>query len=151
KRAEDELRRSEKSLHEAQTLSETGRWKWNAVSGASIVSPEMGRMFRVNPDDDALTIQYFINWIHPEDRQRVQELFEHSVAQKKDFEADYRIVLTDGAIRHHRTVGHAIVNESGELAEFVGTTVDDTDQWRAKLELERALEELRRSEKSLHE
>jgi PAS domain S-box-containing protein len=149
--AEEALRRSEESLHEAQTLSHTGSWKY-VLSGSITVTPEMARIFGVDSGEHTLGTEYFFNRFHPEDRERVRHLFERSVTQKTDFQADYRIVLPDGAtIRHLHTVGHPIVNESGELIEFFGTTVDVTGHWEARAELERALEELRRSEESLLE
>jgi len=150
KTAEEELRRSEQSLHEAQKLSHTGSWKY-VLSGAITVSPEMGRIFGVDSDDYMSGTEYFFKIFHPEDRKRVENLFEQSVTQKTDFQADYRINRQDGAIRHLHTVGHPIVNQSGDVVEFFGTTVDVTEHWEARTKLEKAFEELQRSEMYLHE
>ncbi|MBV8357999.1 MAG: sigma 54-interacting transcriptional regulator [Deltaproteobacteria bacterium] len=143
KTAEEELRRREESLHEAQKLSHTGSWKY-VLSGPITLTPEMGRIFGVDSGDHTSGTEYFFNRFHPEDRKRVENLFQRSVKQKTDFQADYRIVLPDGAIRHLHTVGHPVVKESGELIEFFGTTVDVTEHWEARAELERALAEIKR-------
>jgi formate hydrogenlyase transcriptional activator len=150
KQADDELRRSERDLHEAQSLSHTGSWKLDLVSGGFAITPELGRMFGIKTDD-IVNREFFFTKFHPEDRKPAEELLERSVTQKTDFETDYRMILPDGMVRHHHTVGHAVVNEAGELVAFIGTTVDNTEQWQAKAELERALEELGRSERDLHE
>ena len=150
KRAEDEWRRSERDLHEAQSLSHTGSWRLDLLSGGFVISPEMARMFGIKADD-TVNSESFFSMFHPEDRKRAEELLEASVRQKTDFETDYRMIRSDGIVRHHHTIGHAVLNESGELVAFIGTTLDDTDQWQAKAELERTLEELRRSERDLHE
>ena len=136
------MRRSEDSLHEAQKLSHTGSWKRDALSGAVTITPEAARIFGVDSGDDSSSTEYFFNRYHPEDRERVEKLFRLSEVQKTDFRTDYRIVRPDGTIRHLHTVGHPIVNKSGELIEFIGTTVDVTEHWQAKAELERALEEI---------
>jgi formate hydrogenlyase transcriptional activator len=152
KQAEDELRRSEESLHEAQKLSHTGSWKYDLLTGAIVLTPEMARIFaEPSSYDGAWSTEYFFNRFHPEDRERVKSLFEVSVKQKTDFQAEYRIVLPDGRIRHLHTVGHPVTKDSGELAEFFGTTVDVTEHWQAKAELERALEEIKQSEEKLRQ
>src|SRR5689334_11530341 len=50
--SEEELRRSEAELHEAQRLSHTGSWKLDLSSGSFSVSPEVFRIFAVNPDKE---------------------------------------------------------------------------------------------------
>jgi PAS domain S-box-containing protein len=57
---------------------------------------------------------------------------------------DYRIVLPDGTIKHLHTIGRPILNESGDLVEFVGTAIDVTAAKQAE-------ETIRRSEAYLAE
>src|SRR6201988_1098361 len=146
-----ELRRSEADLLEAQRLSHTGSWKHDIASGKVTVSPEVYRIFGVGPDEVKSTTEFWLNGNNPEDAKRIKELFEESEIQKTDHEADYRIVLPDGPIRHLHAVGHPVVNESGDLAEFVGTAIDVTEQARARIELEKAFEEIKRLKDRLHD
>jgi PAS domain S-box-containing protein len=142
KRVEKKLRRSEESLLEAQKLSHTGSWRHDVASGAVVVSPEIYRIHGIKPDDDASNAEFFFSEFHPEDRKRVVELFERAEIEKTEFQVDYRIVLPDGTIKHLHTTGHPILNESGDLAEFVGTAMDVTAAKQAE-------EALRRSESYL--
>jgi PAS domain S-box-containing protein len=139
KRAEKKLRRSEESLLEAQKLSRTGSWRHDVATGAITVSPEMCRILDIKPDDDAANKEFFFNRLHPEDRKRVVDLFERAEIEKTEFQVDYRMVLPDGTIKHLHTIGHPVLNESGDLVEFVGTTMDVTVAKQAE-------EALRRSE-----
>jgi formate hydrogenlyase transcriptional activator len=127
KQAEEKLLRSEAFLHDAQRISRTGSWRHDFSSGTIIVSPELNRIFGKTVDEDASTPELNLQRIHPEDRKRIQELFERSEIQKTDFQADYRVVLPDGTIRHVHSIGLPILNESGDLVEFVGTTTDITE------------------------
>jgi PAS domain S-box-containing protein len=144
KRVEKELRRSEEFLLEAQKLSHTGSWRHDIASGAITVSPEIYRIHDIERDDDPSKTEFFFSRFHPEDRKRIEDLFERAEIEKTEFRVDYRIVLPDGTIKHLHTTGRPILNESGELVEFVGTAMDVTAAKQAE-------ETLRRSEGYLAE
>jgi len=152
KRAEGKLLRSEESLLEAQRLSHTGSWRHDIASGAVIVSPEMYRIFDIKPDDDTSNMELFYGRLHPEDRKRVVDLYERAEIEKKThYQVDYRIVLPDGTIKHLHTIGHPVLNESGQLLEYVGTTIDVTEQWQATAKLKEAFEEIKHLKDRLHD
>jgi PAS domain S-box-containing protein len=132
KDVEKKLRRSEESLLEAQKLSNTGSWRHDVVSGGVTVSPEIYRIHDIKPDEDPSNTEFFFNKFHPEDRKRVVDLFERAEREKTAFQVDYRIVLPDGNIKYLRTIGHPILNESGDLVEFVGTAMDITAATQAE-------------------
>ena len=82
--------------------------------------------------------------MHPEDGARVRETYETAQINKHDFAADYRILLPDGTIKHMHTVGHPVMNASGDVLEFAGTGIEMTEQVQARVKLEIAFEEIRR-------
>jgi formate hydrogenlyase transcriptional activator len=143
KRAEEKLRRSEADLLEAQRISQTGSWKHDVLSGTVTVSPEAFRIFGVKPDEDTSTTEFWLSRNHPDDQKRIQELFERSEIEKIDYEADYRIVLPDGSIKHLHAIGHPILNESGDLVEFMGTVMDITERKKAEDKIREQEVELR--------
>jgi PAS domain S-box-containing protein len=143
KLAEENVRRSEASLLQAQRISHTGSWSHNLISGTVTVSPEIHRIFGSNPADNTSSPEFWFDRIHPEDRPTIRELFERSEQGKTEYAADYRIVLPDGTIRHQHSVGHPVLNDAGDLMEFVGTVVDDTEQWQARRELQNVYEEIK--------
>jgi PAS domain S-box-containing protein len=151
KRDDEKLRHREAELLEAQRLSHTGSWKHDIASGRVTVSPEVHRIFGVGPDEVTSTAGFWLSRNHPEDAKRIQELFGESEIQKIDYEANYRIVLPDGAVKHLHAIGHPIVNEKGDLVEFVGTVMDVTEYHRARADLEKAFEEIKRLRDQLHD
>ncbi len=48
-----------------------------------------------------------------------------------------RILLPGGTVKYIHTVGHPVLNASGDLVEFVGTVIDVTERKRAEEERER--------------
>ena len=132
KRAEEAVRRSEAFLAEGQRLSRTGSWAWNASTGELIWSREKFRVLGLEPELTKPSLEVFWERVHPEDRLRLKEAFDSAVRNKKDFEQEYRIVTPDWSIRHIHDVGHAVVNEAGELIEFIGSAMDITDRKRAE-------------------
>ena len=132
KRAEENLRQSEADLREAQRLTHVGSWRQDLKSGKVKVSPEMHRIFQIQPYEDASDPQLYRGRVHPEDRQRVRELFDRCKKEKIAGQAEFRIVLPDGTIRHHHSVGRPILNQAGDAVEFVGTAMDVTERREAQ-------------------
>jgi PAS domain S-box-containing protein len=131
-RAEEALRRSEAYLHEAQRVSHTGSWRHDRVSGVVTTSPEMLRIWGINSDEEALVTGFFFERMHPEDRPVVEQEYVAAQLKKAEFQVEFRIVLPGGAVKNIHTVGHPILNESGDIVEFSGTAMDVTERKRAE-------------------
>src|SRR5713101_7103788 len=139
KRAEEALRRSEAYLTDAQRLTHTGSWAWNVATRQSVYwSQENYRLFGFDPEGGIPPDEAFYQRIHPEDRDRVRrEVFLERPDEGSHFDVDFRIVLPGGAIKYVRSTGHPVRNISGDLLEYVGTSVDVTERKRADEERER--------------
>src|SRR6266851_3982722 len=147
---ERKLRRSEAYLAEAQRLSHTGSWAWDARRREFVFrSPEAHRMLGLDPDEDAVPQRPLWDRVHREDRDRVIEMVRQALREKTGFEGDYRIVLPDGSTRYVHSVGHTVVGHDGEVTELVGTHVDVTEQHLTKGALEKAFDEIKKSEDRL--
>src|SRR5258708_21486706 len=147
KRAEQALRRSEAYLAEAQRLTKTGSWAYNPAAEKLIYwSDEMLRIFGLEPQrsNNVPDRKEFLRLMHPEDRDRFNERIDKAFREKADFAQDFRVVLTDGTVKHIHGIGHPVLDETGNIIEYVGTDVDVTERKRAE-------EKLRRSEADLLE
>jgi len=142
RRAEAELRRSEAHLAEGQRISHTGSWGWNVATGELFWSQEHFRIFGFDPETAKPSYPMFLEKIHPKDRPLVGQTVDQAVRERTDLEMDYRIVLTDGSIKHLQSLGHPVIGESGDLMEFVGTVMDVTERKRAEEALHQAQAEL---------
>src|ERR1700675_243385 len=151
KRAEDALRASEASLLEAQRFTRTCSWKHEVLSGKVTVSAEGLAMYGIEPEDHASSVDFYHRRKHPKDRPEVEQAYAAALLRKTDFEADFRIVHPDGTIKNIRSIGHPILNERGDVVEFVGASIDVTEHHRERADLEKAFEEIKRLRDQLHD
>jgi PAS domain S-box-containing protein len=145
KRAEEALRRSETYLAEAQKLTHTGSWVWAVAEKRALhLSEEWYRVYGFDPNDGIPDWNKPVQRMHPDDRARWQQVFDRAIIEKSDYEADYRILLPDGAVRHIHSVGHPVLDASGKLVQFVGSSSDVTERKQAEEALRQTRADLAR-------
>ena len=150
KRAETNLRRSEAYLAEAQKLSRTGSWAGTAdLLKSTYWSAEMFRIMGLPRRDNPPTTEEMSKHIAPEAWAGILELFETARRKKTACDGEFPMVLPDGSNRVIRIVGHPVLDAAGDIVEFVGTTIDITEQRQARAALEKALAEIKKSEDRL--
>jgi PAS domain S-box-containing protein len=138
KLAQEKLQRSESYLAEAQKLTHTGSWVWDVRKQEVLYcSEEMYRIYGLDPRKSAPTRENFRQRIHPDDRGWTTKQMDEAMRGKVDSFGEYRVVLPDGTIRYLSSSGHPVVDEHGELIEWVGTAVDVTERKRTELERRR--------------
>ncbi|MEW6130848.1 MAG: PAS domain S-box protein [Acidobacteriota bacterium] len=134
KRAEEEVRRSEE------------RYRSLALSTSQIVwtlDPQ-GNLTSITNIENTLGDEYDpFNWlisIHPDDRERVAKKFEEGLRHQVPFDVEYRQIHLDKT--YHTYIANAvpIIEETGTVREWVGSSLDITE--RIRLE-----EQLRQSQK----
>ena len=126
-----DLVRSEAFLSEGQRISHTGSWSWTLSTGKVVWSEEHRRIFGHDPEKEGPPdFQLFLGRLHPEDRAFVQQVLDIAIRDRAGFACDFRIVLPDGLVKYVHGVGRPIVRESGEIDEYIGTTIDVSEQKR---------------------
>ena len=145
-RVEEALRPSESYLAEAQRLTHTGSWAWQVAGSVALhLSEEWYRLYGFDPEKSPPTREERVQRVHPEDRAKWQGAVDRAIAETSGFEMEFRILLPDGTVKYIHTVGHPVLNASGDLVEFVGSSTDITERKRA----EEALEALRQAQADL--
>src|SRR5246500_2481456 len=131
-----ELRRQQAYLAEAQSLTHSGSWACNLVTREIFhSSDENARIYGFDPSQGPIPFDSYYSTIFPEDEPVLKAKLENAISSGADYDVEFRIQRTDGAIRSLRGIGHH--NPSQEIGEYVGITMDITDRKRAEEERER--------------
>jgi PAS domain S-box-containing protein len=139
KRAEQNLRRSEAYLAEAQRLTQTGSCAIHGTSRETLYwSEEMFRLFGFDSQQGLPKFEQWVQRIHPEDRDKFKLASDRALLKKLDCDVEFRIVKPDGTVRHIHGVSHPALSPDGELLQVVGTMIDITERMRAEEALKRS-------------
>ncbi len=148
-KAERALRASQASLAEAQRIAHLGNWELDLGSNALTWSDEIFRIFELEPGAFGASYEAFLDTVHPEDRERVDQAYRDSVRDRTPYDIVHRLALPDGRIKIVRERGETRYSPEGQPLRTTGTVQDITEQEVAEQErrrLESELQHLQRLE-----
>ncbi|MDV6030903.1 MAG: PAS domain S-box protein [Phycisphaera sp. RhM] len=137
KRAEDELRLSEKRLSEAHRVGQIGSWEWDMTADTTWWSAELYRLCGVDPQQFTPSLESFFELIVPDDRQSVRNHAQATIEHGEPFEVEYRINLNDFH-RFHVCTAELLRDDTGQPRRLLGTVRDVTEQRQLQRELRRS-------------
>lgn len=125
------LKESEKCLAEAQKIAHLGSWNWNIVSNELYWSDEIYRIFGLSPQEFGATYDAFLSYVHPEDRDCVNNAVKGAL-EGKPYSIDHRIILKGGEERIVHEQGEVIFENGNVPVRMAGIVQDITE--RKKIE-----------------
>jgi signal transduction histidine kinase len=141
--ADLDLRASQHALEEAQRISQTGSWSWNSHTNAVTGSAEFLRVYELSPGED-FSYEVLARRIHHDDYAAFEQALLQAAANREVFKHQYRIVKSDGTIRHLNAEGHPSFDVSGNFV-LSGVVSDVTEYRQAAEALQAAQMQLARS------
>ena len=140
---QEKLERSEAYLAEAQRITHTGSWAWRVAGGDAVhLSDEWYRIYGFDPEKGMSAWEERMQRIYPEDRAKWQQVIDRAIRERSDYEVEVRILLPDGTVKYIQTIGHPVLNVSGELTQFVGSSMDISASKRSEEALRQAQADL---------
>ncbi|QKD81323.1 PAS domain S-box protein [Thermoleptolyngbya sichuanensis A183] len=144
--SEEALRQSEELQRMALSAAKMGAWDWNVLTGEENWSEEAERIFGLEAGQFTRTYADFFEFIHPEDRDRVNEAQARSLQDGADYAPEYRVLLRDGSLRWIASRGRVLRDAEGNPTRLVGVTMDITERKRSELALAESERRLRAAE-----
>ncbi|MBI3569831.1 MAG: PAS domain S-box protein [Gammaproteobacteria bacterium] len=143
-RAEAERRASEQTLQRTLDAAHIGHWNLDLVTHAAIRSRRHDQIFGYEEPPADWSYEKFLTHVHPEDRGRVDRLFQAGVAAKTLWDFECRITRHDGALRWIWGHGNVFTNTAGEPVRMLGMVSDITGRKQAEEERRQSEEKFSR-------
>jgi len=134
RRSEEALKQSQFYLSEGQRLAHMGSWAFN--DSGHYWSDELYKIYGLDPQNGAPTVEQYLELIHPQDRTSMAESIKRMQEEHCGFDQIERIVRPDGQLRYIRAVAIPVI-EQEVFKGFIGTTMDVTEQELLTQELRR--------------
>jgi len=159
KLAQDQLRKSESLLAQAEEIAKLGSWEMDTIHSTFTCSTEFFRMLGLEPLIGSIPSEDVWSLIRLEDPAAAKEALQKAVASNTPLEHFSRYVMPDGRARVLHTRAIPLAGASGQVTRFVGFNHDITEQKRVEDDLRRLSrqlltlrsEEQRRLARELHE
>jgi PAS domain S-box-containing protein len=155
----EQLERERARLVEAQEVAKIGSWEAELQTLNVTWSEQTHRIFETDASLFHPTRTKFCEFIHPEDRAKVDSAFVASLDKRSPSTVEYRIVMPDGRVKILEERWQAFHDEEGKPVRVAGTCRDITERVWAEEELRRLSgqllrlqdEERRRIARDLHD
>jgi PAS domain S-box-containing protein len=132
--AEKKLDIVQTQLTHTLTNSSIGTWYWDIKRNKIFTDDNLARMFGLASEDskNGLPLKVFLDSIHPDDRQRVNDEIDDALKTKGQFESEYRTFNHVGDVRWVIVRGKIEIDAAGSPEKFPGVIVDITDRKTAE-------------------
>ncbi len=133
--AREALRRSEERNVVARKAARLGCWEWDIQRGNLTWSEEIEPMFGMVPGSFAGSYESFLQAVHPEDRELVQQAVEDCLANGGEYDNEHRILWPDGTVRWVSELGDVERDAGGQPTRMLGMVRDVTERRQAELKI----------------
>jgi PAS domain S-box-containing protein/putative nucleotidyltransferase with HDIG domain len=113
---------------EAEHVAKLGSWRLDLSDGGLVWSPEMYRIFGVDPSEDLDLAAVTERYIHPDDRAFVRELNKSVFETGMPRPARYRVMRSDDTVRWVQAQGRQVLDAAGHAIALVGFVQDITER-----------------------
>jgi PAS domain S-box-containing protein len=145
KRAEENLRASERRLEMALEATELGTWfvdrRFDTITFSATAKAIFGRA-----PDDQLTFKELIELIHPDDRERVFDATRKALRNHEAYQIEHRVIWPDGSVHWVAVRGRGAYGADGQLLYVDGVTLDLTERKQLEESLRSQTEALREAD-----
>ena len=131
--SDDPLLKSEEWLKLAAIGSPMGLWYWNEETRHVFFDAKAREIFGLEAVGE-YPLETCYRCLHPDDRQRVEEVWRHQLEKRLPYDLEYRTVRPDGSIRWVHALGSGYYDELEKPLRMVGVVFDITERQEADQE-----------------
>ncbi len=150
-----QLQRQHTQMEEAEAIFKFGSWECNINESHFRCSEGLFNLLELDSShypQSIVPLDFYPDFVHPEDVQRVREYARQVLAEKKPFyEIEHRIVDSTGVTKNVMLRARVQYDENGRMQRAIGVTADLTEIETYRRELERQVAALNRSNQELEQ
>jgi PAS domain S-box-containing protein len=144
KASEKKIADSELRLSESQAVAKIGSWETDLSSLKVTWSRETYRIFELDPEKFQPTHTTFLEFVHPDDRQKVDAAFNASLPDGQLNIIEHRIITPSGKVLWTEERWYVSVNSGGAGLRAFGTCQDITDRKNIENQVTETTSEVRK-------
>ena len=137
KQAEHALRVVSDRLQVATEAAGIGIWDWDVGRDELVWDDSMYDLYGIRREDFGGAYEAWTKALHPEDADRVNKAIQSALRGEKEYNEEFRILRSDGSIRHIQAGARTTLDADGKPLRMVGVNYDITERKRAEEELRR--------------
>ncbi|UKN01826.1 ATP-binding protein [Paracrocinitomix mangrovi] len=115
-------------LEKAQEIGKIGTWDLDLLNNQLYWTKQNYIIFNVDPDTE-LTYELFLEKVHPDDKDFVNEKWTEALERKSNYNIEHRLLI-DGKVKWVKEKCEFEFNEDGIAVRAVGVSQDITEQKR---------------------
>lgn len=142
--AERNMAEQMKRVEQYERIAKIGHWELEVASNCLFWSDEIFHIFETDKSAFNANYEAFLDAIHPDDRNRVNDAYIKSLSDKQPYAITHRLLMKDGRVKHVQEQCVTEFDQDGKPLISRGTVQDISD-------LARAQEKITASEKLLRD
>ena len=129
------LREREEHLRLALDATQLGIYDWDLVINRMVFSPQQEWHWGFEPGEFDGTYDAFMSRVHPDDRPTLAAEIARSMAERRRYSCEMRVVWPDWSVHWVIGLGECIFDAAGRAVRMTGGTMEITDRKRAEADL----------------
>ncbi len=127
-KTQKKLKENEFRLKKAQRIAHIGYWNYDHINKKHYWSDELFRILNMLPKEIQESYETYSDNIHPDDKDRFQEIHFYAIEFKKPFNISYRLLFNDSSIKYVQHIVEFGFDPSSNTSNYFGTVQDITSK-----------------------
>ena len=121
------LKKSERLYKQTEAIAKMGNWTWDISTGNLEWTDELYHIYGLD-ENEKITLETFRQFIHPDDKERVEHGLENIEKENKQ-DYTFRIITRQGREKYIRSISKTIFKKNIPVL-IIGTEQDVTEQYK---------------------
>lgn len=126
-KAEEELKKRELQLKEAQAIANVGSWEWDIERDKVTWSDELFKIYDVQKEGFNSSFQAYLSRLNPEMREKTENILKDAILYGENFSFE-NVAQTSRGTRYISSRGRVSRDQEGKAIKMFGTSQDITER-----------------------